>query len=221
MILTLTREELTASLAAQLRLFDERMNGARIERPVAQALERYEYCASRIALPGYSREGAPLFDHLHGDQSAIFLYFAANSAWSACEDVQTAAAFFLLNKQRNGLVCMYDTRLPEIFLLNHTVGTVLGKATYANYFVAYQRVTVGTDRGEQPVLAEGVTMYPGSSVVGAATVGARTILSIGATVRNADVPADAIVSGSSPSLHVHARRKDAVGRYFKVLPAPP
>lgn len=213
MHISVTAEILRQILCAQVQLFDPRITAARIEPALQAALERYEECARHIALPGYSRDGTPYLNHLHGDQSAMLLYFCANSAWRA-GDVHTAEAFFILNKARNGLVCMYDTVLPDVFLLNHTVGTVLGKAAYAPFFVAYHRVTVGTDAGRQPVFGSGVVLYPGSSVIGESIIGDRVTVSAGTGVRNLRVPPDSVVTAGNPQAIVHERKRDVLSRYF-------
>src|SRR5579872_5491581 len=159
---TLSSNDLGDYLNAQLKsLFPDRKAG-RIGQVVRRALERVEYAFERIVLPGYSDGGQATFSHLHGDQYASFLYFAANTAWRDHEDEALASKLFLLNKALNGIVIVYDTILPDVFVLMHTVGTVLGKAQYGNYLVAAQNVTVGMDRGETPVVGERVVLYGGS-----------------------------------------------------------
>lgn len=214
MITSLTR----AALGNYLRIQTENLfpdgSSSYNEAVVDRALERFEFCLSHIALPGYSRSGAPYFNHLHGDQYAMFLYFCSNTAWASGE-LELAAKYFLLNKALNGIVCMYDTLLPDIFLFNHTVGTVLGKATYAPYFVAYQGVTVGTHRQRAPVLSPGLVMYGGSSIIGACAIGEHVALSSNAAVLEQDVQSDTVVTGSSPHIVTHKRKRNLIEHYFR------
>ena len=46
------------------------------------------------------------------------------------------------------------------------MGTVLGRAKYSNFFVAYQNCTVGVSGNKHPSIGKFVTLRPGSSVLG-------------------------------------------------------
>ncbi|HTU70576.1 MAG TPA: hypothetical protein VMF11_09680 [Candidatus Baltobacteraceae bacterium] len=187
------------------------------DRVVDEALERTEACFARVVLPGYRRNAKPFYNHLHGDQSAVFTYFAANSAWRMGEE-SLAARFFLLNKMQNGLVCMYDTQMPDVFLLIHTVGTVLGKAAYKNFFVAYQNVTIGTESGRSPSIDEHVVVYGGSMVLGATTLGRGSIVSAQSLLIDVEVPPGSVAVGRSPDLEIKARKRDFAQQYWDVKP---
>src|SRR5690348_9452163 len=131
MILSLPFPELAAYLRVQLdRSFPD---GHRYDlEPVLEAaLERLEYCFSHIVLPRYTKNGQAAFDHLHGDQNAVLYYLCSNQAYRNGA-VELAAKLFLLNKQQNAILCMYDTELPPVFAFIHTVGTVVGKGDYGN-----------------------------------------------------------------------------------------
>lgn len=172
--------------------------------PVRRALERIEHSFGRNIVRGYNDErGVATFSHLHGDQYAAFLYYASHSAWADSGDAGLASKLFLLNKALNGFVCMYDTVLPDVFILVHTVGIVLGKAHYGNYLVVHQNATVGADaRGDVPKLGERTTLYAGSLVVGSSVVGPRSTVSANAVLRNEEIPPDSVVAGASPGLIV-------------------
>ncbi|MBV8600740.1 MAG: serine acetyltransferase [Candidatus Eremiobacteraeota bacterium] len=185
-----------------------------VKAVVGHALERVERSFSKIVLAGYSKEGEATFSHLQGDQYAAFLYFAANTAWREAEDVELASKLFLLNKALNGIVVMYDTILPEVFVLMHTVGTVLGKANYGNYFVAAQNVTVGMDRDAIPTFDERVVLYGGSTVIGGCRIGNRVTVASNATVRGETIADGSIVAGSSPELVVKPATRDVSALYF-------
>lgn len=211
---SLAPPDLAGYLEAQLdRTFPDGRR-AQAGREVDRALERIEYAFARIVLRGYSDQGQATFSHLQGDQYAAFLYFAAHSAWRDRENVDLASKIFLLNKALNGIVIMYDTVLPDVFVLMHTVGTVLGKANYANYFVAAQNVTVGMDRGGTPTFGERVVLYGGASVIGPSSIGERVTVATNATVRGSDVPARSIVAGVSPDLRVRPATRDVSALYF-------
>lgn len=212
---SLPPSDLGRYLGAQLeRTFPDGRNHD-VQAVVDAALARIEHSFARIVLPGYSRDGEGTFSHLQGDQYAAFLYFASHAAWRDRENEDLASRLFLLNKSLNGLVCMYDTVLPDVFVLMHTVGTVLGKATYGNYFVAAQNVTVGTDRDGRPTFGERVILYGGSTVVGGARIGDRVTVATNAVVRGRDVPSGSIVAGSAPGLVVKPASRDVSELYFR------
>lgn len=146
------------------------------------ALDRTFFCFKHIAMPAYNQEGRTTFSHLHSDQYTLFLWYLSNSVFSVYEDRSPAEKFFYLNKALNGVVCMYDAHMPNIFLILHGVGTMLGKATYNDFFVCCQGVTVGAVQGQYPVFGKGVSLLPGASVIGncqiasGATFAANTML---------------------------------------------
>lgn len=185
-----------------------------VSAAVEHALDRTARCFSQVVLGGYRKNGAPFLNHLHADQMAVFLYFASNSAYEMLADVNLAAKFMLLNKARNGIVITYDTKLPECVLLIHTVGTVLGKATYGNRFVATQNVTVGTHRGNAPTFDQDVILYPGTFVAGHTRVGKGSKIAAGAVVLDTDIPPNSIITGSFPNLTLRESKTDSISQYF-------
>jgi serine O-acetyltransferase len=81
---------------------------------------------------------------------------------------------------------MYDTKLPEIFLVIHGVGTVLGKAQYSNYFVVYQGCTIGSNHGKYPVLGRGLGLGANAAIIGACRVGDDVSIGMGTAVIGRD-----------------------------------
>jgi serine O-acetyltransferase len=89
---------------------------------------------------------------------------------------------------------MYDAMLPDIFLLLHVVGTVLGKATYANYLVVRQNCTIGALGYEYPVLGEKLILSAGASIIGGCRIGTNVMLGPGCTVMKEDIPDNSLVT---------------------------
>lgn len=186
-----------------------------LSRILPIALERTERCFARIALPHYrDGRGNVTFDHLHGDQFAMFLYFVANTAWAQFEDVALAKKLTLLNRDRHALLVMYDTQLPEIFAIPHTVGTVIGKGSYGDFTVFCQNVTVTNDGVEGLNVGQGVIFFPGAFAGGRCTIGEGAVLTANSTVNYEDIPAHTMVRGSSPRLETWPRTKDLLSRFF-------
>uniref|UniRef100_E6Q716 Serine O-acetyltransferase n=1 Tax=mine drainage metagenome TaxID=410659 RepID=E6Q716_9ZZZZ len=216
------REELSRILVAQLSLVSPFGRYRDVKGTVGEALDRTQNCLETVVLPGY-RADQFCFNPRHSDQYATYLYFVSNTAWRSGEDIDLAVDCYRLNKALHGLNCMYDTALPDVFVLIHTVGMVLGKADYGSHFVAYQNVTVGTDRGVRPRIGHGAVLFGGSMVLGNTSIGDRAVVSANSTVINQDVPADSIAAGASPNLTIKSRRRDfSVDYYDKSLGlAPP
>lgn len=164
-----------------------------MRRPLEQAVERTAYCFRHVKLPAYEQDGEPRLNHLHSDQYAVFLWFLSNSVWREGGNPAAADKLFYANKALHGLSCMYDTALPDIFLLLHTTGTVLGKAAYSDFFVAAQNVTVGAQHGQYPAFGRNTALLPGASVIGGCMVGNNVSIGAGASVYCRDIPDRSIV----------------------------
>jgi serine O-acetyltransferase len=185
-----------------------------LARVVPIALERLEHCFSRIALRGYRDDAGACFDHLYGDQVAMLIYFLASTAWERFGDGNLAKKLTLLNRARNALLIMYDTKLPDIFVIPHTVGTVIGKATYADFLVVCQNVTIANDLTTHLTFGPGVVLFPGSFVVGTGTIGEGAAIGANSTLQYQDVPPNTLVTGSSPNIEMRPRKRDFLARYF-------
>ncbi|MDU8673308.1 MULTISPECIES: LbetaH domain-containing protein [Paenibacillus] len=185
--LTLTMDELHNYVLRQLNNFypdnDLLSKDKLFKDSFDHALERTEYCFQHIALQAYHHQGNTFFSHLHSDQYTLFLWFLSNSVWKRFDDSELASKLFYLNKALNGVVCMYDANMPNIFLILHG-GVVLGKASYSDFFVCYQGCTVGAINGIYPKLGKGVILAPQSSIIGDCTVGDLVTIGNQALLRN-------------------------------------
>lgn len=139
-----------------------------INRVFGQAMKRMLNCMSHIR-NAYFKE----FDHLNGDHYAMFLYYLSNTVG----DEDTAKRLYLLNKALHGIDVFYEVKLPDIFMFVHPVGTVLGRATYGNYFKVYHNCSVGSNYNKYPIIGEYVTMHPGSMALGCCRIGNKCRLS--------------------------------------------
>lgn len=153
--------------------FPDRANLSAVDDFLSEALERVECCFSAVHAKYFRDDcGAVIFNHLHSDQYAMYLYFLANTIYRFGGDLRVSEKLFCLNKALNAVDAYYTISLPDIFLFSHPVGTVLGRAVYSNYFLVYQNCTVGSNHyTDYPVLGEYVAMYSGSSVLGKSKVG--------------------------------------------------
>lgn len=189
--LSLPQSELKAFVCKQIKTFfpDEQAfeNEKMFGRAFCEALERVEYCFKPVALKAYNDKSNTCFSHLHADQYTVFLWFLSNSVWKIWQNEIMASKIFYLNKILNGFTCIYDVNLPDIFLVLHGTGCVLGKARYSNYFVCCHGVTVGAVHGEYPTIGEAVAMAPHSILVGNCVIGKHVTLGTHVHVRNRNI----------------------------------
>lgn len=152
------------------------------------ALERLRHCFAHIDNKYFFDGRQAVFNHLHGDQYAMWLYLLGNELHRQGGPVDLCSKLFLLNKALHGCDIFYEVELPDIFLLVHPVGTVLGRARYSDYFVSYQRVSVGSNHDIYPTFGEYVTLRPGAAVLGACRIGSHCQIATDSLVLGRDLP---------------------------------
>ncbi|HEX3871956.1 MAG TPA: hypothetical protein VHV77_16035 [Pirellulales bacterium] len=182
-------------------LFPDAADLSDLPRLVDLALGRVEHCFSRVRLKGYFANGEPRFSHLHCDQYAIFLYYLSNSTFREKPGHPIADKAYALNKALHALDAYYEVQLPDVFAVQHPVGTVLGRATYADYFLCYHNCTVGANLdNDYPAFGRGVVMYGGSRVIGNTAVGDNSFVSTGAIVIDGGkLEGDSVLHGIYPN----------------------
>ena len=143
MELTLSQRDLESYLKNQLSSFFPDTKKSIFLKPyLTKALDRLEYCFSKIKNKYYRKNNEPFFNHLHSDQYAKFLFFISREAFlHSNESVYIKCSY--LNKALNGIDLYGHVEMPNIFLLSHPIGTILGRASYKDYLVIYQGVTIG------------------------------------------------------------------------------
>ncbi|MGN0639061.1 MAG: hypothetical protein ACI4J0_11875 [Huintestinicola sp.] len=116
----------------------------------------------------------------------------------------------------NGVEWYWNIELPEHFIVEHPIGSVLGKAKFGDYFCIYQGVTVGANFKNSdciwPEIGDNVTMYANSSVIGNCRIGNNVIIGANSFVFDQDVPDNCIVLGSSPDLIIKSRTEEDIKR---------
>lgn len=156
---------------------------------IKTALQRLEFCFSKVSNTRYHNGKEPIYNHLYSDHNIVFYWFLANSIWKETNNQILSSKLYYLNKVFHGFDCMFDTELPDIFLVFHGVGTMLGKASYSDYFIVMQGCTVGSNNGKYPVLGKGVSLTANSSVIGNCSIGDMSTISTGALLFETDLDA--------------------------------
>jgi serine O-acetyltransferase len=154
------------------------------------ALDRVNHCFKHSVVRHYCIDGEAIFSHLFSDQYTVFIWFLANTIWRQQGNDPVLEKLFYLNKALHAFECMYDAQMPDIFFLSHTVGTVLGKATYSDFLVVSQGCTVGVHRGKYPILGKGVALGAHATVIGNCTLGKRVSIGSDTAIFQQDLADD-------------------------------
>ena len=217
MKLHLSVEELTMLVARQMAnilVYDPETDGPILKQQVPMALQATTWCLSHSRNKYYRFEGELIFTPFHTGENTIFLYHLSRSIGVNNGYRDLADRVYYLNKILNGVDIYHEVQLPSIFDLDHPLGTVLGRATYADYFSFSQNCTVGNNRGIYPTFSESVTLCAGASVIGRAHIGRNSIITINTLVKDEDIPDNSMVFGSSPHLVIKTRKETEMRDFF-------
>jgi serine O-acetyltransferase len=182
-----------------------------IDAHLDEALQRLSVCINSVRMWQPDR-----YDPLHSSQHCTFLYFLSHTIWKNTGTTQTPLRLFLLNKALNAIDCFYEVELPKVFLIGHSVGIVLAKATYGNHLVLYQNSTVGKNHGVAPVLEDGVILYPNTAIIGDCLVRAGSVISQGVSVIGQSTESQKVVfQGNAGSLVFKEKSRNILADFFR------
>lgn len=171
-----------------------------IKNNLYEVFDRVARCFEKNPNKYYTKDGETYFNPYHSAQYTIFLYYLSNTIYKTGTSL-LADKIYYLNKIMNACDLFYAIELPQFFMLEHPVGSVMGRATYGEGFMFYQNCTVGGNlRLEYPVIGKCVRMYAGSSIIGKSIIGNNVQVGAGSLIKNQDVPDNSIVFGESPKL---------------------
>lgn len=172
-----------------------------------QTLQRCEYCFSKTTNKYYSRQGEVYFNPYHSVQYMIYLYFFANTIYKAhLGHSNICDKLYYLNKSLNCIDLFYAVEMPDFFMAEHPVGSVIGKAIIGQGLLIYQNCTIGGfhlpggDKVMYPTLGNNVKMFAGSSVIGDCNIGNNVNIGAGTIIKNQQVADNTNVFGQSPDL---------------------
>lgn len=180
---------------------------------VSKAYVRLFNCFKGINNKYYNLDGDIYFNHLHSDHYCSFLYLVSNSAYlEKANDLATK--IFLLNKYLHGLDLYYSVKLPEVFILVHPLGSIVGNAEYSNRIVIYQNCTIGSvfkdDKYIYPKFGEGVVLYAKTTVIGECNIGNNVIFGANSFVIKGEIPDNSLVTGGTPNLKITPREDSSI-----------
>ena len=200
MMMSLLENELLDYIIKQVNVFfpdkEVKINND-IENSFRLSLLRLEYCFKFINNSAYTKDGITIFDHLHTDQYLQFLYFWANTHWRMGYDENFSKKLGNLHRYLSGLFLSYKCELPDIFFIFHSVGTVIGNATYDNFLVISQSVTINTgdtvEDIKRPVLGKGLYLATHAKIIGNQEIGDYVSIGVEATSYKDNVPTNSVI----------------------------
>ncbi|OQP50816.1 hypothetical protein A4H97_03045 [Niastella yeongjuensis] len=219
MQLSISKAELQLYVCNQLNNFfpdNNPVKPAEFEGVIDITLDRVDFCFKKVAYERYNKGGETILSHLYADQYLVFLWFLSNTFWKEKGHSAIGSKLYYLNKTLHAFDCMYDTALPDIFLIFHGAGTMLGKAAYSDYFVALQGCTVGSQKGKYPVIGKGVSLTAHSSIIGDCEIGDRVSVSMYTSIFEKNIPNDttAFTDASSGAVCLKPTKRPYAQQFF-------
>lgn len=156
------------------------------------------------------------FSVLNSTVYTIFLYHLSHSIGTCVCGGGTFLAdkIYYLNKIMNCIELYWNIELPPHFIVDHPLGTVLGKAKYGDFLSVYQGVTVGgnvkNDKWVWPELGDFITLYSNATVIGESVIGNNVIISANTVLINETIPDNCIVFGKSPNIQIKHYSKEEI-----------
>lgn len=184
---------------------------------VETALQKIQFCFRHIQLKRYQQNGVSVFDPFHSGQNSIFLYYLSR-ALALQGQLSLADRVYYLNRTLNAVDFFHQVALPEIFCVEHPLGSVIGRAEIGNYFFFSQGVTVGGNKNVYPVIGQHVSMLSNSKVIGKSIIGDNVILAANCYVKDRCIPSNSIVFGQDRQLIIKENKGTLTSDVFNVLP---
>lgn len=217
MIISISKEnlmELCVKQLTNLLIFNYNDEKEVLFESINNALQRSEINFSHTTNKYYSKNGEVFFDPFHSGQYSIFLYYLSNTLWKKFNNNSLATRVYYLNKILNSVELYYEVNLPDIFSLDHPLGTVMGRAQYSNYIQFSQNCTVGNNKGKYPRLGEKIIMFSGVTILGDSCIEGNCVISANSYIKDENIPLNSIVFGQSPNLIIKTKSKVVMQSYF-------
>lgn len=177
-----------------------------------RAQKRYLYCLSRKRL-----KHIPVNILMHADEYTSFLVYLSREAFLD-ENLELAELAYLVNRRLNNFDCFYTREMPDVFHLEHPIGSVLGQASFGEYLVVYQGVAVGGDlKLRYPTLGQGVALFAKCSVLGSAEIGSNCAIGAGVQLYGGNISSNTAVSFRGETLPFMSKMSwNVMERFFKL-----
>jgi serine O-acetyltransferase len=214
---SLSKSDLAYYIDKQVSMFfpfDNDKNLSVLNKHIDLAFQRIEFCFSKINNKYFFDGTNSVFNHLNGDQYAIFLYYLSNTLFQLNQDSKLCSKLYLLNKALHGLDAFYEVQLPDIFMVIHPISTVLGRGKYDNYFIVYQRCGIGSNHNIYPTIGKYVTLHPGASVLGNSTINDNCAIASESFVLDKKIESNQIYIGN-PKSYILKENNCPISQFWK------
>jgi serine O-acetyltransferase len=214
---SLSIDELADYTSRQLNYFfpdKDTVNLMEYSDCIKLSLDKIENCYKQVTLKNYYNGSEVIFNHLHSDHYVMYIWYLANTIWKEKQHKNICNKLYYLNKSLHSLDCMFDTNLPDIFLIFHGSGTMLGKATYSDYFVVLQGCTVGMNKGKYPVMQKGVALTAHSALIGDCNVGELVTVSSYTCIIDKNIEANHVVFKNEEGGTVYKKTSNSYAQSF-------
>ena len=146
----------------------------------------------------YNHEDIPMFNPYHHGQYTMFLLVLGNSIYNSNCLTEFPEIIDYVNYAVNNIFMTCKMKLPEIFYLDHPIGTVIGRAEIGKYFYCPQNCTIGANRGngedlDFPILGDHVIMCANSSLFGKTVIGNNVVIASNTSITNKNIPSNCLV----------------------------
>ncbi len=196
------------------------INNQDIKKTIINAFDRTIYCFSKIKIKYYCNErNEPNFNYLHSDQYATFLYFVSNEAFRCSNQILHEKTSYL-NKILHGIDLYGHIIMPDIFLLVHPIGTVIGRASFNNYTIIYQGVTIGgkhqNDIINYPSFNKKTAFFSNCSVIGDVHCGENTVFASNSSIINGHYNDNSLIAGNYPNVSIKKYETNIFSNFFSI-----
>lgn len=164
------------------------------------ALIKTENCFSKLKNKYYKKNGEVYFNPYQSSQYCIFLYFLSSEISKL--DTILADKVYYLNKMLNGIDLYHQVIMPNVFSLDHPVGSVVGKGKFNGRIHISQNCTIGNNKNIYPEFGDNVILLANSIVIGKCKIGDNVIIAAKTYIKDENIPSNSIVFGKSPNLIV-------------------
>lgn len=178
------------------------------------ALSNVQRSFTYIRKKYYNKTNECRFNHLNSDHMIMLIYFLSRYYATLEKNIVAASKFFYLNKILHGVDIFYEVHLPKVFYFVHPLGTVVGKATFSEFIVIYQNVTIGAHNSLYPSMGSGLVLYPGTRIIGNCKVGDNVVFGANAFIINTDVPSNTVVTGQYPNYRFTSNKINVRSAFF-------
>lgn len=221
----MNRDELTGvtnklvALSASVTIFGNDMVSSDLLPYVSGAMEDLERSTLHIRDTYYSPEllqsGAGLG---HSDILANLILRTA-SRLRGDGHANESDILAKVNKLLHGIDFFPREPVPDVFMLVHPIGSIVGRIALPSFSVVYQGVSIGArlpnqETHDYPVFEGPVVFFSHASVFGSCLVGENVVFGAGSMVVGCEIPSNTVVVGQFPNHKFLPGGKKIIDKFF-------